>query len=781
LRRSIRTANLLTPALAGQVCAALCYAHKSIRNKNQRPVTMADEPARAPFAIEGYAVGDEGKPDHFVASTTREEAAKQAFALRVGDAAFIKRSDLKWTYALVTERNVDGAVTLRFEVDAAKNRKSFPENQWGKYIRVISVKEPEPVAPTQEATDDAASVQASVKSAQASVKSAKASVKAAKGAVASDGSVRSSKSAKSAKSAKSSVKGAIKSLVGKRSKDEKIEEVEEEAASVAKEKKEEPSKEEEPTKTEEAAAEEPSKEEEPTKTEEAAATMEELAKAGEVAKEEPAKAEVKTAEVEPAVDAKTDEKAQVEEAPKEEKKEEEEPEAEAKVEEKQSSGWFSSWFGSSKPAEAPKPAPKVDQPAAPKAVDPTPEDPRPKAGIEALCASPRAADSPNPETAEAPETALTTPAKDAPIKLKVQPNPATEDEARDEMSTKENYPEASDQLTRPNTFFPVSSPTTSGSFTMKRNPSKILKFKFGNKSKGDTTPRSPSGGLTIRSPSNPVSPKFFGATAMPITPTNGKEWFDPEASECDYDKNPTDLFQALEAREFEYAFEMYEQTNEQFTKDCKTWVIAKGIQKGQQLRFRALPLHAAIVFDAPDELLIKIIRAYPKATRGRDVKGRLPIHLAFEHQTSEQVISLIIDAFPKGFFALDKKQMSPLDHINGNTTRSYMAKYIPQIVAAKIEEEREKWNVEANMLLEHQKETLQNDEEFMADVIQHVQEEVEAHNMSKIELLEANYKKEIELLKKKHDSETQALLEGFEVKLNFERKLNKLKTKTVKQ
>ena len=40
-----------------------------------------------------------------------------------------------------------------------------------------------------------------------------------------------------------------------------------------------------------------------------------------------------------------------------------------------------------------------------------------------------------------------------------------------------------------------------------------------------------------------------------------------------------------------------------------------------------------------------------------------------------------------------------------------------------------------------------------------------------------DYKKEIELVRKKHDSETQALLEGFEVKLNFERKLNKLKGK----
>jgi hypothetical protein len=325
----------------------------------------------------------------------------------------------------------------------------------------------------------------------------------------------------------------------------------------------------------------------------------------------------------------------------------------------------------------------------------------------------------------------------------------------------------------PKTFLPSpgASSIKSNMSTTKRNPASILKFKFSNKKAAPAiaplSPASPT--VTIKSP-------LTSPTAAPETP-KGKEWFDPEASECDYDKNPTDLFQALEAREFEYAFEMYEQMNEQFTKDCKTWVIAKGLQKGQSLRFRALPLHAAIVFDAPDELIIKILRAYPKATRGRDVKGRLPIHLAFEHQTSDQVIALIIDAFPKGFFAKDKKEMTPLDHVNGNTTRSYMARFIPQIIAAKIEEEREKWNIEANMLLEHQKATLQNDEEFMADVIQHVQEEVEAHNMSKIELLEANYQKEIELLKKKHDSETQALLEGFEVKLNFERKLNKLKVK----
>ncbi|KAL7519835.1 hypothetical protein ACHAWX_004584 [Stephanocyclus meneghinianus] len=719
---------------------------------------MADE-ARAPFSIEGYSIGDEGKPHHFVASTSREEAAKEASNLRVGDAAFIKRSDLKWTYAIVTERTVnDNAVTLRFEVDTAKNRKSFPENQWGKYIRVITIKDEPTIAPPVAAaaapaaapavTDDKSvhSVEKSVKSAHASVKSAQASVKAAKAtaknAISSDSSVKSGRG-----SVKGTVKGAIKSAIATvSSKADKSEKAEAVPAPVKEEKPEE-KKPEEDKKEEEQPAKEESE------------------------KEETAKIPTEAAPVEPTVEVNANEQ----DAAKEKKADEPKVVTVDKtaantpaIETKPSGGWFSSLFGNTKQVETPK----AETAAAVSEVAPT----KTAKTVE----TPAPIETPAPVTTiKVPVTATTTPG--APIEESCQPNPALEDE----KSAKENYPEASDQLTLPKTFLP--SPSLKGGLTAKRNPASILNFKFGNKGKAgapkpvDVAPRSPTG-LSIGSLSMPASPAFSFKSPMasyPEVPTSpkGKEWFDPEATECDYDKNPTDLFQALEAREFEYAFEMYEQTNEQFTKDCKTWVIAKGVQKGQQLRFRALPLHAAIVFDAPDELIIKILRAYPKATRGRDVKGRLPIHLAYEHQASEQIIALIIDAFPKGFFAKDKKEMTPLDHINGNTSRAYLARYIPQIIAAKIEEEREKWNVEANMLLEHQKATLKNNEEFMAEVIQHVQEEVEAHNMSKIELLEANYQKEIELLKRKHDSETQALLEGFEVKLNFERKLNKLKAK----
>ena len=253
-----------------------------------------------------------------------------------------------------------------------------------------------------------------------------------------------------------------------------------------------------------------------------------------------------------------------------------------------------------------------------------------------------------------------------------------------------------------------------------------------------------------------------------------KEWFDTEAWEVDYDTDPTDLFQALEAREFGYSFDMYKQVPLQFNKECKTWVVARGKQK-DQLRFRALPLHAALVFAAPVDLVKKILNAYPLAARGRDVKGRLPIHLAMEHNASEELVALIIDAFPKGMLIVDKKNMTPLDYINNNTTRVYMKKYLPQIIAAKVEVESAKWEAEKAGALAAQRLAMVSDTEFLKPIVEAVTQDVENVYARKLSLVEESYKKEMELMKKKFDSETQALLDGFEVKLKFERKLQKMK------
>ena len=564
---------------------------------------VAESSSKMVGSLPTYKLGDEGKPNHFNAATSREAAAVEAKSLEVGDAAFIKRSDLKWTYAIVTEKIVGDSVSLRFEVDNEHNRKSFPEAQWGKYIRVIHVEESE-LARLQEEADKMNKVEDMAKGEEDEIKTYY--------------------SAKTNATATSKTGSWFSGLFTH--------------------------------KTEAPPAPTAAAVEEKVATVDKAET--EAALAGETAVEKAAEEEAsvaKTADEEIAV-----EKTAVEEAPVEE--------------------------------------------------------------------------TPVKETA-------------------VEEAPVEEPE-----NTKENTNPMEEPKAEP----------AKESFSPFRNPLNIKSALLNKIFKSDKTPpKTSEKKVVIESDKadGPTSPKG----------ESKREWFDPDAFEVDYDASPTDLFQALEARQFSYADEMFKQVYKQFNKDCKTWVVARGLTKNAQLRFRALPLHAALVFGAPDDMVMKILNSYPNAARGRDVKGRLPIHLAFEHNASAAVVAAIIEVFPRGFFASDKKDKTPLDYVNDNMKHGPLKRFIPLILANKVEDERAKWETELATALAEQKVALRSDKKYLEDIIATVTQDVEAAYASKMEMLDENYKKEMQLLKKKHDNETQALLEGFEVKLNFERKLHKLK------
>ena len=583
------------------------------------------EEKREPVIIDGYSLGEEGKPEHFDASMSREAAAEAAGNLREGDAAFIKRSDLKWTYALITGRVVEGeVVTLRFDVDKDKNRKSFPQGQWGKYIRVIQIKSAE-----EKPEEDNKENQVPSTSKPMNKPAAPADVK----------------------------------------------ETVEEAAPAAV----------------------------PPPTEAAAPVT------------APASA----------------------------------PPAAAPAQ-KSSGGWFSSIFGSTPspanptPAPTPKPAETAPEPA------PTPAaETKPKAAALIV------------ETS--PPDAVKSPSKDESVETPL----ATFSPPADEVTPAVvNSPSITSESTDNKTI--ITEKVLKTPVAIKKNPSSILKsFKFSkNRS---------SAPKEVKTTFD--APKVESKALSPVSEDQKKqvEKFDPEASECDYDKNPTDLFQALEARQFDYAEQMFKQSNKVFVKDCKTWVVARGKNNDKLLRFRALPLHAAIVFGAKDDMVKHILKAYPKAACGRDVKGRLPIHLAYENDSSDDIISLIVEAFPKGFLAKDKKDMTPLDHIKDTSDRKSLKKLFPLVLAAKVEEENEKWQGVIAKKLEEQKAELKNDEAYLADVVEHVHGELQAQHAVVIEELEDKHKRDALELRKKHDSEIQSLLDGFEVKLNFERKLNRIK------
>jgi len=522
---------------------------------------MAEQ--RTPIIIEGFSLGDEGKPNHFNALASREEAAAAAKDLEVGDAAFIKRSDLKWTYAIVAEKVTEDkeGVILRFDVDMTKNRKSFPEKQWGKYIRVIQIEgEPTTAAP----------------------------------------------------------QGV---------KEEKV-----------KEEKPKP-------------AEKPTHDDDSTKV----STLSDSLEAVEKPKQ-------------PAV----------------------------------SQGWFTGLF-SAAAAASQQSHPTVSTNNSLK------------------------------ESVEMQEAAAVVEAS-----VEVEAPVALEKPVVEEEEDKEN------------------------DAPVEKKRSIFQKISF---SRSSSKPKK----VTLDTPS---TPKIVENAKEKST----KEWFDPLASEVDYDKDPTDLFQALEARQWEYALAMVVNSTVQFNKECSTWVVAKGKKKGAALRFRALPLHAAVVFGAPDNLTKAILHAYPLGARGRDVKGRLPCHLACEHEVSDEVLFMVINAFPKAFYAKDKLEKTPLDYMNDNGRRQWIKKLIPLLISAKLEDEKAKWEAEKEQALINYREALKSDPEYTKEVNIAVEKANEVKYANKFELIELSHKKEIELLKMKHAEETRALLEGFEVKLNFERKLQSLKS-----
>ena len=93
---------------------------------------------RKRILLDGYLIGDEAKPNDISLDISREDAVLAAKILEVGDAAFILRSDFKWTYAIVIDKTVagNGQNALRFEVGRGNCFKTFVEPQWGKYVRI---------------------------------------------------------------------------------------------------------------------------------------------------------------------------------------------------------------------------------------------------------------------------------------------------------------------------------------------------------------------------------------------------------------------------------------------------------------------------------------------------------------------------------------------------------------------------------------------------------------------------------------------------------------------
>jgi hypothetical protein len=88
---------------------------------------------------DSYSIGDTGCEEDMIIDRKKTTTAASVGKLRANEAAFIRRSDGSWTYAIVKDRSFDGGSShsIRFQVNVRGCTKDFPESQWGTHVRCI--------------------------------------------------------------------------------------------------------------------------------------------------------------------------------------------------------------------------------------------------------------------------------------------------------------------------------------------------------------------------------------------------------------------------------------------------------------------------------------------------------------------------------------------------------------------------------------------------------------------------------------------------------------------
>ena len=127
-----------------------------------------------------------------------------------------------------------------------------------------------------------------------------------------------------------------------------------------------------------------------------------------------------------------------------------------------------------------------------------------------------------------------------------------------------------------------------------------------------------------------------------------------EEFECDFDTNPTRLYLCIQEKKWQAATDRAASD----PKEAATWVSRK--ERNGKLRWRLLPLHAAIIFKAPVTTIQALIKAYVNAAQCKDDQGMLPIHLAYRNGSEVHVANMLLVAYPNGVQAQDRKGRVPL-------------------------------------------------------------------------------------------------------------------------
>jgi len=96
-------------------------------------------------------------------------------------------------------------------------------------------------------------------------------------------------------------------------------------------------------------------------------------------------------------------------------------------------------------------------------------------------------------------------------------------------------------------------------------------------------------------------------------------------------------------------------------KQAGMWVTRYDAEDKNKVKWSQLPLHLAIVCQAPYEVIETLVQLYPQALQCTDDQHMLPLHLALRHGSSDDVVVLFLNEFPDAINAKGKNGRTAVD------------------------------------------------------------------------------------------------------------------------
>lgn len=223
--------------------------------------------------------------------------------------------------------------------------------------------------------------------------------------------------------------------------------------------------------------------------------------------------------------------------------------------------------------------------------------------------------------------------------------------------------------------------------------------------------------------------------------------------ECDYDTSATELYELLESSDWERA----RNRSRTHPEEVRTWIVRK--DKNQQVRWRLLPLHAAIIFQSPSFLVSSLLERYPIAASRKDDQGMLPLHLAFRHkQDDEDLLELLLAQYPEAVIMRDRRDRVPLDHGRESRFSSKLMRLYAEAIGSASPPPASQQKVTPTAASQGTTHTANT--ESLTHTMTHSQmARMEAEHEAKLAVVKADYEYQIKSMQGKYEDRMQVLQE----------------------